>query len=53
MLGVKKDTDNIDPKIFRTKSNRLLMQSKSSVRKNKKLRFVKNKMLKFCENRKY
>ena len=37
----KKDTDNIDPKIFRTKNNRLLMQSKCSVCKNKKLRFVK------------
>ena len=24
----KKDTDNIDPKMFRTKNNRLLMQSK-------------------------
>ena len=37
----KKDTDNIDPKIFRTKNNRLLMQSKCSVCKNKKSRFVK------------
>ena len=37
----KKDTDNIDPKIFRTKSNRLLMQSKCCVCKNKKSRFVK------------
>ena len=36
----RKDTDNIDPKIFRTKNNRLLMQSKGSICKNKKLRFV-------------
>ena len=36
-----KDTNNIDPKIFRTKNNRLLMQSKCSVCKNKKPRFVK------------
>ena len=35
----KKDTDN--PKMFRTKNNRLLMQSKFSVCKNKKSRFVK------------
>ena len=37
----KKDTDNIDPKIFKGKNNRLIMQSKCSVCKNKKLRFVK------------
>ena len=37
----KKDTDNIDLKMFRTKNNRLLMQSKCSVCKNKKSRFVK------------
>ena len=37
----KKDTDNIDPKMFRTKNNRLLMQSKCSVSRNKKSRFVK------------
>ena len=37
----KKDTDNIDPKMFRAKNNRLLMQSKFSVCKNKKSRFVK------------
>ena len=37
----KKDTDNIDPKMFRTKNNRLFMQSKCSVCKNKKSRFVK------------
>ena len=37
----KKDTDNIDPKMFKTKNNRLLMQSKCSVYKNKKSQFVK------------
>ena len=33
-LKCKKDTDNIDPKMFRTKNNRLLMQVKCSVCKN-------------------
>ena len=37
----KTNTDNIDSKIFRTKNNRLLMQSKCSNCKNKKSRFVK------------
>ena len=37
----KKDTGNTDPKMFRTKNNRLIMQSKCSVCKNKKSRFVK------------
>ena len=37
----KKDTDNINPKIFKTKNNRLIMQSKCSVCKNKKSRFAK------------
>ena len=37
----RKDTDNIDSKMFRTKNNRLIMQSKCSVCKNKKSRFVK------------
>ena len=40
-LKCKTDTDSIDPKMFRTKNNRLLMQSKCSVCKNKKSRFVK------------
>ena len=40
-LKRKKDTDNIDSKMFRTKNNRLLMQSICSVCKNKKSRFVK------------
>ena len=37
----RKDTENIDPKIVRTKNNRLLMQSKCSVCGIKKSRFVK------------
>ena len=37
----KTNTDNIDSKIFRTKNNRVLMQSKCSNCKNKKSRFVK------------
>ena len=36
----KKDTSNIDPKMFKTKNNRLLMQSKCSVCGTKKSRFV-------------
>ena len=36
----RKDTDNIDPKMLKTKNNRLLMQSKCSICKNKKSRFV-------------
>ena len=37
----KKDTENIDPKIVRTKNNRLLMQTECSDCRNKKPRFVK------------
>ena len=37
----KKDTNNIDSKIFRTKNNMLPMQSKCSVCKNSKSRFLK------------
>ena len=40
-LKCKKYTDNIDPKISKTKNNRLLMLSKCSVCKNKKSRFIK------------
>ena len=42
----EKDTDNIDSKIFKTKNNRLLMQSKRSLCKNKKSRFVKEQEVK-------
>ena len=40
-LKCRKDTDNIDPKMVRTKSNRLIMQLKCSVFGIKKSRFVK------------
>ena len=40
-LKCKPNTDNIDSKMFRTKNNRLLMQSKCSVCGTKKSRFVK------------
>ena len=40
-LKCKKDTVNIDPKMVKTKNNRLLMQSKCSVSGTKKSRFVK------------
>ena len=37
----RRDTENIDPKMFRTKNNRLIMQSKFPVCRMKKSRFVK------------
>ena len=37
----RKDTGNIDPKMVRTKNNRLVMQSKCSVCGIKRSRFVK------------
>ena len=37
----RKDTENIDPKMVRTKNSRLVMQSKCSVCGIKKFRFVK------------
>ena len=37
----RRDTENIDPKIVRTKNNRLIIQSKCSVSRIKKARFVK------------
>ena len=45
-LSCKKDTDNIDPKMFKTKNNRLLMQSKCSICNNKKSRFIKEQVAK-------
>ena len=36
----QKDTENVDPKMFRTKNNRLIMQVKCSVCRIKKSRFV-------------
>ena len=40
-LECKKDTENLDSKIFKTKNNRLIMQSKCSDCRIKKSRFVK------------
>ena len=40
-LKCRKDTENIDPKMVKTKNNRLVMQSKCSVCGIKKSRFVK------------
>ena len=40
-MKCRKVTENIDPKIVRTKNNRLVMQSKCSVCGIKKSRFVK------------
>ena len=40
-LKCKKDSENLDSKIFRTENNKLIMQSKSSNCENKKSRFIK------------
>ena len=40
-LKFKTNTSTIHPKMFKTKNNRLLMQSKCSVCGTKKSRFVK------------
>ena len=37
----KTNIENIDPKIFKTKNNKLIMQSQCTDCKNKKPRFVK------------
>ena len=37
----RRDTENVDPKMVRIKNNRLVMQSKCSVCRTKKSRFVK------------
>ena len=45
-LKCKTNTANIDPKMVKTKNNRLLMQSKLSVCETKKSRFVKEQDVK-------
>ena len=40
-MKCRKDTENIDPKMVRTKNNRLIMQSKCPLCRIKKSRFVK------------
>ena len=42
----RKDTENTDPKMVRTKNNRLIMQSKCPVCGNKRSRFVKEQAAK-------
>ena len=42
----RKDTENIDPKMVRTKNNRLIMQSKCPVCGIKNSRFVKEQKAK-------
>ena len=37
----RKDTENINPKMVKTKNNRLIMESKCFVCRSKKSRFVK------------
>ena len=37
----RKDTENIDPKMVKTKNNRIIMQSKCTICGIKKSRFVK------------
>ena len=48
-MKCKTNTKNIDPRVVKTKNNKLLMQSTCSDCKNKKSRFVKNKMQKAIE----
>ena len=40
-MGCREDTEKIDPKMVRTKNNRLIMQSKCLVYGIKKSRFIK------------
>ena len=42
-MKCKKDTENLDSKIFKTRNNRLIMQSKCNDCGTKKSRFVKEK----------
>ena len=45
-LSCKKDTKNIDPKVVKTKNNRLMTLSKCSVCNNKKFRSNKEQQAK-------
>ena len=40
-MSCKKDTENINPKMVRTKNNRLMMLSKCAICNNKKYKFIK------------
>ena len=39
-LSYKKDTENIDPKVIKTKNNRKMMLSRCSICNNKKSTFI-------------
>ena len=45
-LSCKTDTKNTDPKVVKTKNNRLMILSKCSVSNNKKFRFIKEQQAK-------
>ena len=45
-LSCKKDAKNIDPKVVKTKDNRLMMLSKCSACNNKKFRFIEEQQTK-------
>ena len=49
----RKDTENIDPKMLRTKNGRLLMQSKCTVCGTKRSRFVKEQVAKGIQELKH
>ena len=49
-MKCRKDTENIDPKMVRSKNNRLVMQSKCSFCGSKKSRFVKEQEAKGLSN---
>ena len=41
-LKCRKDTENINPKVSKTSSNRIMVLSKCAIYGSKKLRFIKN-----------
>ena len=45
-LECRKDTENMNPKVMRTKNNRLMLLSRCLVCRNKKLRFIKEQTAK-------
>ena len=42
-LKCRKDTENIDPKVFKTSNNRRMILSKCAICGSKKPRFIKNR----------
>ena len=45
-LSCKKDTKNIDPRVAKTKNNRLMMLSKCAICGKKKFRFIREQQAK-------